>query len=185
MRSSRFHPGQLIRALSATTLLGALACARSAPPVTTVGAPASAPAPAITAATSAGEVSSGATAAMSGAIAAAGPLIASLTAAVPGLSQEQAALGAGALLGLAQTRMPTGEYSQLVAAVPAAGALVAAAQDQGLPGAAQLTSASVTEFLGKSGVTAAQATQLTSALGGAVEKMVPGTVASSFAAALK
>jgi hypothetical protein len=189
MRASRIQPVPAARALLTTaTLLAALACARAAPKVTSVGEPAPvppAPTPAVTTTASAGEVSSGATAAMAGAMSAAAPLVASLTSAVPGLSESQAALGAGALFALAQSRMPTGEYSQLVAAVPAAGALVGAAQDQGLPSAANLTTASVSEFLGKTGITAAQVTQLTGALGTAVKGMVPETVASSFAAALR
>lgn len=187
MRSSTIQSRRATLAvLTATALLGAVACAKSAKPTGGAGGPSISSAATTAAAGAAtGAMSGGMSGAMSGAISAAGPLLTTLTSKVPGLSQEQAALAAGSMLALAQTKMPAGDYSQLVNAVPGAGALVAASQDQGLPSAAALTPASVSQFLGKAGISPEQASQLTSALGSAIGGMVPGSVANSFASALK
>jgi Protein of unknown function VcgC/VcgE (DUF2780) len=53
------------------------------------------------------------------------------TRAVPGLSQSQAILGAGSLLGLAKAKMPADQFSQVAGAIPGSDALVGEAVKQG------------------------------------------------------
>src|SRR5262245_24608995 len=67
---------------------------------------------------------------LSGALSAAGPLLGSLGTAVPGLSQAQAILGAGSLLGLAKAKMPADQFSQVAGAIPGADALIGEAVKQ-------------------------------------------------------
>jgi hypothetical protein len=184
MRSSTMRPSHATRAvLAAAALLAALACAKSAKPPEPAAAPS--PIAAAPATTAPAPTPRAATSEELGALGPAAPFLASLTSAVPGLSSGQAALGTGALLALAQTKMPAGEYDQVIAAVPGAAAMVAAVQDRGLPSAASLSSSTVTEYLGKSGISPDQVAKLTSALGTTVGGMVPGNVASSFTSALK
>jgi hypothetical protein len=117
------------------------------------------------------------------ALSSAGPIISSITSAIPGLSQAQAALGAGSLLGLAKAKMPAGQFSQIAGAIPGADALVSEAVKQGLP-AAPAGLSSITDFLSKSGISAEQVSQMASTLAGAVGGKVPADVASAFASAL-
>ena len=118
------------------------------------------------------------------ALSAAGPLLSSIGSAVPGLSQAQSILGAGSLLGLAKAKMPADQFSQVSKAIPGADALIGEAVKQGLPsGASGL--AAVTEFLGKSGVSASQVTQMVPALTGALKGKVTPEIASAFASALQ
>lgn len=117
-------------------------------------------------------------------LSAAGPLLNSVSSAVPGLSQAQSALGVGSLLGLAKGRMPTNQYSQVSNALPGADALVAEATRQGLP--SQLGGlADVSGFLGKSGISTSQVNQLIPALGNALTGKVNPDIASAFMSALR
>ena len=167
-------------ALMTIALLGAAACSRNAAPATTPttspGDVAPAAAPSVT--------SSAVAAATSAAMGAAGPLLTSIAAKVPGLSTEQAALATGALLELAKTKMPGEQYAQVATAVPGADTLVSEAKKQGLPASPSSLSA-VTEFLGKSGISPAHVSQLATALGGSIGGKVPANVASAFMAALQ
>jgi hypothetical protein len=117
------------------------------------------------------------------ALSAAGPIIGAITSAVPGLSQIQAALGAGSLLGLAKAKMPAGQFSQVAGAIPGANALVSEAVKKGAPSAPSGLS-SMTDFLSKSGISAGQVSQLAGVLTNAVSGKVPADVASAFASAL-
>jgi Protein of unknown function VcgC/VcgE (DUF2780) len=133
---------------------------------------------------SAGNPAPAVSAGLPSALSAAGPLVNSLMSAVPGLSQAQAIQGAGSLLGLAKAKMPAGQFSQVASALPGTDALVNEAVRQGAPSMPSGLSA-VTDFLGKSGITSSQVSQLASALGNAVQGKVPADVASSFLSALK
>lgn len=129
------------------------------------------------------EVSTGTVApSVSGALSAAAPLLNSLTTAVPGLSQQQAALSAGSLFGLAKSKMPADQYSQLTTAVPGAEALHNEAVKQGLP--MNLSGVSgVTSFLGKYGVSPQMLAQVTPVIGDAIKKVNPD-LATAFLAAV-
>jgi hypothetical protein len=107
-----------------------------------------------------------------------------MTGAVPGLSQAQAILGTGSLLGLAKGKMPSDQFSQISGAIPGADALVGEAVKQGLPSG--LTGLSgLTGFLGKSGVSPDQITKMVPVLTGALSGKVSPDLASGFAAALR
>ena len=122
--------------------------------------------------------------ALPSALTAAGPLLDSLGSAVPGLSKAQAILGAGSLLGLAKAKMPADQFSQVAGAIPGADALVGEAVKQGLPSG--LTGvAGLGSFLGKSGVSASQITQMVPVLTGAVKGKVGPEAAASFLSALQ
>ena len=121
--------------------------------------------------------------ALPAAVSAAGPLINSILGAVPGLSQAQAALGAGSLLGLAKTKMPAGQFSQLAGAVPGVDALVNEAVKQGAP-AAPASRSAITEFLAKSGISAQQVGQIATSLTSSIAGKVPADVVSSLTNAL-
>lgn len=128
---------------------------------------------------------SSATASMtSTALKAAGPLLSSLTKAVPGLSQAQAALGAGSMFALAKGKMVASQFSQIEKMVPGVDALIKNATAHGLP--KPLNSLNdVTKFLGKSGISPAQVNQLVSALDKSVAPKVSPDVAKGFAASFK
>jgi hypothetical protein len=114
---------------------------------------------------------------------AAAPLLSSLGSAVPGLSQSQAILGAGSLLGLAKAKMPASQYSQ-ISAIPGADALVGEAVQQGLP--TDVTGrAGLAGFLSQSGISPNQINQMVPVLTGAVKGKVSPEVAGGFLAALQ
>jgi hypothetical protein len=116
-------------------------------------------------------------------LSAAGPLLGSLTSAVPGLSHTQAQVGAGALLGLARARMPEGQYTQVAGAIPGADALLDEAVKRGLPsGITQMSD--VTMFLRRSGVESEQVTRMVPVLTEAVEGKVSPQAALGFFSAL-
>ena len=131
-----------------------------------------------------GGKSAPAVAGLSGAMSAAGPLLSSISSAVPGLSQAQAILGVGSLLGLAKAKMPGDQFSQITGALPGADALLGEAVKQGLPGALG-SLADVSSFLGKSGVSASQVAQMVPVLGNALSGKVSPSLATSFLSALK
>lgn len=121
---------------------------------------------------------------LSSALSAAGPLLSSLSTAVPGLSQAQSILGLGSLLGLAKAKLPADQFSKIGGAIPGGDALLAEAVKQGLPsGLGSL--ADVTGFLGKSGISASQVSQMVPVLGSAVSGKVSPDIATSFLTALK
>jgi hypothetical protein len=134
----------------------------------------------------AGSVASSATSVLPGALGPASQLISSLMGSVPGLSQAQAILGAGSLLGLAKARMPGDQFSQLASAVPGAQALVEEATKAGLPPAEQLTGlASLTPILSKAGISSDTTSQLVSALGQAVSGAGGQSLGDAFLAAVR
>ena len=157
-----------------SALVGALALAGA----TAVGACHSS-SPETTATTSSGEVASSTSSASSS-------VISSLTSAVPGMSSSQAALGAGSLLGLAQAKMPTDQFSQVANAVPGTSSLIGTAQKAGLPAASSLTSlSSITPLLSKAGISPTMVSQLTPALGSIIGAKGGPDLASSFLSAVK
>ena len=126
---------------------------------------------------------SSASSALPSSLSAAAPMLDGLMKSVPGLSQAQAALGAGSMLGLAQGTMTPDQYAQVAKAVPGADALIANANKMGLPNPAKSVG-DVSSFLQKSGISSTQVNQLGSALTGMIKGQVPGDVASNFANAL-
>ncbi len=135
--------------------------------------------PETTATTSSGEVASGASSASSS-------VLTSLTSAVPGMSSSQAALGAGSLLGLAQAKMPTDQFSQVANAIPGTSSLIGTAQKAGLPAASSLTGlSSITPVLSKAGITPTMVNQLTPALGSMIGARGGPDLASAFLSAVK
>jgi hypothetical protein len=132
--------------------------------------------PSTTATTSSGEVASGGSSS----------IVSSLTSAVPGMSSSQATLGAGSLLGLAQAKMPTDQFSQVASAIPGTSSLIGTAQKAGLPAASSLTSlSSITPLLSKAGITPTMVSQLTPALGSIIGAKGGPDLASSFLSAVK
>ena len=115
---------------------------------------------------------------------AAAPLLSSISSAVPGLSQTQAMLGAGSLLGVAKNGMPAKAFSEIEKAIPGSKSLLDEAVKMGLPAGAKGLSG-VTDFLGKSGISPSQLNQLVPVLTNAVTGKVSPDVASAFASALK
>ena len=116
-------------------------------------------------------------------LASAAPLLNAVTAAVPGLSQTEAILGAGSLFGLARAKMPAEKYSAVSGAVPGADALASEAVAKGLP--SNVTGmADVTKFLKKSGLSAEQVGKLIPAVGNEVKSKVPPEIANAFMAAI-
>jgi hypothetical protein len=92
-------------------------------------------------------------------LSAAGPILNEVNTEVPGISQRQNILATGSLLGLAKTRMPADQFAEVARAIPGAEALIVEAARQGVPRSALTNLTSVTEYLGKQGVTQDQVTQ--------------------------
>ena len=131
-------------------------------------------------------VPSAAPSALSGALAAAGPVLESLTKSIPGLSQAQAILGAGSLLGLAKAKMPADQFSQLSSAVPGTQALVDEATKAGLPATSMLTGlSSVTPVLSKAGISPEMVNQMVPAIGQMVATKGGQPLADAFLAAVR
>lgn len=116
---------------------------------------------------------------------AAAPVLNSLNSAVPGLSQTQSIAAAGSLLGLAKTRMPADQYSQVATAIPGSDALVNEATRLGLPSNSLTGLSGVTDFLSKQGVSADQVSKMVPALGNLLKGKVSPEVLNSFMAALR
>lgn len=131
-----------------------------------------------------GNAAPSSTAGLSSALSAAGPLLNSLSGAVPGLSQAQAILGAGSLLGLAKAKMPTDQFSQIAGAIPGADALVGEAVSKGLPSSLSGLS-DITSFLGGSGITPDQITKMIPVLTNAVKGKVSPELATGLLSALQ
>jgi hypothetical protein len=125
-----------------------------------------------------------ATSALPAAVDAAGPLISSIVKGVPGLTQAQAVLGAGAVLGHAKAKMAPDQFAKVAEAVPGTNQLVDAATKQGLPNnAANLEE--VKSFLDRNGLSASQVEQLVPVVGNTVAKSLPADVGSAFQASLR
>ena len=120
---------------------------------------------------------------MSSTLNAAAPVLESLMKGVPGLSQAQAALGAGSMLGYAKSTMPADQFKQVADAVPGTDALISNAIAKGLP--SPLNSMNqVSSFLTKAGLSQDQVNMVGSSLNGMLKGKVPGDVATGFTNAL-
>jgi len=110
--------------------------------------------------------------------------ISSLASAVPGLSPQQAAIGAGGLLALAKTKLPPDQYAQVVKAFPNSDVLIAEAVKAGAP--SQPTSlSSLTPTFSQAGITPDQVNRLIPALGNEVSKRGGQNLANSLLSVLK
>ena len=127
--------------------------------------------------------SSAVSTALPAAVSIAGPVLGEIAKAVPGLSQAQAALGAGSTLALAQDKMPADQFSKLSSAVPGTNQLIAEATKQGLPRPLHSLT-DVKSFLGKNGFTADQINQFMPAVTNEISKLAPKEVADAFGAVL-
>lgn len=115
---------------------------------------------------------------------AAAPLINSVGASVPGLSQAQTMLGLGSVFGLAQQKLPPEQYNAVASAVPGANELASEATRLGLP--KQLKGMSdVVNYLNKAGVTPDQLGKMVSSLGEQIGPHVSPSAATAFFNALR
>jgi hypothetical protein len=111
------------------------------------------------------------------------PMISSLTTGL-GLNANQAIGGAGALLGLAQTNMASGDWSKVAAAIPGASNLISQAKTLG--GISKFTNlADLSGAFTKMGLTADQAKGITSSLTDTISKAAGPEIGTAFAAAIK
>jgi hypothetical protein len=115
----------------------------------------------------------------------ASPLLSSITQQVPGLSTQQAATGAGSLLGLAQQKMPADQFAKVAGAVPGSDALIQSAQKAGLPTSGLTGLSSLNSTFSKAGISPTQVTQITSALGNSISNSAGPQVAQSFYSAVR
>lgn len=114
---------------------------------------------------------SGASSNMPAGLAPASDVLQSLSGAIPGLSFEQAAIGAGSLLGLAEANMTPDTFDELMDDLPGAGTLLSHARAAGLPNTDELTNlAGLRGVMSDSGITAAQQSDLPSAFGALVSE---------------
>jgi hypothetical protein len=116
---------------------------------------------------------------------AAGPLVSSVSSAVPGLSPTQAATGTGALLGLAKQKMPGDQFGQISQSLPGTDALIAGAQKQGLPSSGLSDRSSLSGVFRSAGISPTQEALLVPAVQSEVSKAAGPAVAEAFAAAVK
>jgi hypothetical protein len=120
---------------------------------------------------------------MSSTLNAATPVLEGLMKGVPGLSQAQAALGAGSMLGYAKSTMPADQFNQISNAIPGTDALIADAVAKGLPKPLN-SMTEVSSFLTKNGLTQEQVNMVGSSLNGMLKGKVPTEVANGFTNAL-
>ena len=120
---------------------------------------------------------------MSSTLNAAAPVLDGLMKGVPGLSQAQAALGAGSMLGYAKSTMPADQFKQVAGAVPGTDALISNAIAKGLPSPLN-SMGQVSDFLTKNGLTQEQVNLVGNSLNGMLKGKVPGDVANGFTNAL-
>jgi len=120
---------------------------------------------------------------MTSALNAAAPVLDGIMKGVPGLSQAQAALGAGSMLGYAKSTMPADQFNQVAQAVPGTNALISDAIAKGLPSPLN-SMTQVSSFLTKNGFTQDQVNMLGSSLNGMLKGKVPTDVANGFTNAL-
>jgi hypothetical protein len=166
MKSSSLRASILLAALP----IGLLACGSSSPPPAAKTAP-----PA---------VGGGPTSLPTG-MEAAGPLLGSMTASIPGLSNAQAATGAGSLLSLAQQKLPADQFAKISGAVPGADALLQGAAKAGVPTSGLTSLADLNSVFSKAGISPTQVTQLTSLLGNSISNSAGPSVAQSFFSAVR
>ena len=117
--------------------------------------------------------------ALPAALNAAGPLLNTIGASVPGLSQVAQILGAGSLFGLAKQRMTPEQYGQVAGVLPGADALASEATRQGLPKNMKGLK-DVTNFLSQKGITPAQTGGLITGIGEAMKGRVTPDAATTF-----
>ena len=121
--------------------------------------------------------------AMPAGIADAAPVLNAVTAAVPGLSQTQAILGAGSIFALARIKMPLDQFSAISGSIPGSDALASEAMAKGLPNS--ITGmADVTKFLKKEGISSEQVSKLITAVGNEVKSKVQPDIATAFMGAI-
>jgi len=119
-------------------------------------------------------------------LSAAGPILNEVNKEVPGISQRQNILATGSLLGLAKTRMPADQFAEVARAIPGTEALIVEAARQGVPRSALANLTTVTEYLGKQGVTQDQVTQrIIPVLDKSVKGKVTPGVEANFNAAIR
>lgn len=119
-------------------------------------------------------------------LAPASDVIEALSGAIPGLSFEQAAIGAGSLLGLAEANMTPDTFDELMDELPGAGTLLSHARAAGLPDTDELTS--LTDLRGvmtDTGITAAQQADLPSAFGALISEHTNPDLGRSFMNAIR
>jgi hypothetical protein len=124
-------------------------------------------------------------AAVSGAEAAASPLLGSVGSAVPGLSSAQVATGTGALLGLAKQKMSPDQFSQITKAIPGTDQLISGAEKQGLPSSGLSGLSSLDGVFKSAGISPQQAQALVPAVQGEISKAAGPAVGDAFGAAMK
>lgn len=107
--------------------------------------------------------------------------MASLSKAVPGVSQAQSALGAGSMFGLAKGKMTAAQFSQIEKAIPGVDKFI---QDAAKKGSPTKSFADVDSFLVRSGMSSLQVSQLAVSLEKKVAGLVPADVSSAFNTAL-
>lgn len=111
------------------------------------------------------------------------PLVSSLTTGL-GLNANQAIGGAGALLGLAQTNMASGDWTKVAGAIPQASSLISQAKTLG--GISKFTNlADLSGAFTKMGLTSDQAKGITTSLTDFVSKAAGPEVGTALAAAIK
>ena len=111
-------------------------------------------------------------------------VLSSLTSAVPGLTPQQAAVGAGGLLALAKTKLPRDQYAQVVKAWPNSDVLIAEAVKAGAP--SQPSSLSdLSSTFSRVGISPDQVSQLIPALGSDLSRRGGQNLANSFVSALR
>jgi len=111
------------------------------------------------------------------------PLISSLTSGL-GLNATQAVGGAGALLGLAQTNLASGDWSKIAAAIPQASGLISEAKTLG--GISKFTDlAGLSSAFTKMGLSTDQVKGVSSSLTDFVSKAAGPEVGTALAGAIK
>jgi hypothetical protein len=110
----------------------------------------------------------------------------SLSGAIPGLSYDQAAVGAGSMLRLAQARLSPDMFEQIADGVPGTEALMDRATNAGLPDSDRLTGmSSLRGVMNEAGISQEQQEQLPAALGALVAEHTDQEVASAFSNAVR
>jgi hypothetical protein len=104
--------------------------------------------------------------------------------AVPGLTEQQAKMGVGGILGYAKTKMPADQYAKAASAFPGSAAMVSEAGKLGMP--SEMTGlSSLTGTLKQAGISQEQFEALMPAVTDAVSQKAGPDVAQAFRAAFK
>lgn len=115
----------------------------------------------------------------------AGPALNGITKAVPGLTSSQAATGVGALLGLAQQKMPADQFAQVTNSIPGSDALINGAVTQGLPTSGLNGLSSLDGVFKTAGISHEQAAQMVPAVGKMVSDAAGPTAGQAFMSVMK